>query len=112
MAKLKKAVLNFKPSGSSDVTEYKLYIEESPTEVTYSSQSIDLGYPLIESDGYIKIDLSTLPNMTTKDGIYNLGISSIDDAGNESSIMTIGLENVPLDFVAPDPPLEAFVTFI
>ena len=48
------------------------------------------------------IDLSTLDGMTTKDGTYNIGITAIDDAGNESSMSIV--EGVALDFVAPDPP--------
>jgi len=40
--------------------------------------------------------------MTTLDSIYNIGVVSVDDAGNESSFSL--LDNVPLDFTAPDPP--------
>lgn len=95
MSQVKIVTITFPPSGSPDVAGYKLYMEESPTQVGYGSQSWDLGP---DTD----IDLSTLAGMTTKDGIYNLGVVAIDGAGNESS-MSI-LEGVVLDFVAPDPP--------
>ena len=94
-------MLKFKASDSPDVVNYKLYIEETPNPVTYDSENVDLGN-VANADGYIVVDLSTFPELTTKDGTYNLGVTAIDDAGNESSMSKA--DNVPLDFVAPDPP--------
>ena len=93
--------LKFKASPSPDVVSYKMYIEESPTEVTYDSESIDLGNP-VNPDGYVEVDLTKISELTTKDGKYNIGIVSVDEAGNESSMSKAA--DVPLDFVAPDPP--------
>lgn len=101
MAKVKSVTLSFPASGSTDVVSYKLYMEEAPNSVTDSSQFFDLGLNT-------SIDLSTLPGMTTNDGIYNLGVSAVDDAGNESG-MTL-LNDVALDFVAPDAPGALTIT--
>ena len=95
MAKVKDMILTFPPSGSSDVVGYKLYVQEAPDPVGYDSDFYELG-------NVTQIDIATLPGMTTKDGVYNIGVTAVDDAGNESSFSTI--DNVPLDFVAPDPP--------
>jgi len=100
MSQLKGAKLKFAASGSPDVIGYKLYIELSPNQVTYNSQAFDLGNNVI--DGYVETDLADIEGMTTLDGVYNIGVTAIDDAGNESC-MTM-LDNVPLDFLAPDPP--------
>ena len=97
MAKVKSAILKFDPSDSPDVVGYKLYMEQSPLVVSYDSQSYDLG-------NNTEVDLSTIPDMTTRDGVYNLGISAVDDAGNESSMSL--MNDVPLDFLAPNPPGE------
>lgn len=97
MAKVKDVNLSFPGSGSPDVVGYKLYIETAPNPITYDSPSFDLG-------NNTSIDLSTLPGMTSQDGVYNLGITAVDDAGNESSFSLIN--DVPLDFAAPDPPGE------
>lgn len=91
---VKKTTLRFEPSTSPDVTGYMLYIEEAPTPVDYDSEAVDLG-------DRQEIDLSTL-QLNTKDGVYNLGIAAYDEVGNLSSLSII--ENVALDFVAPDPP--------
>lgn len=97
MAKVKDVNLSFPGSGSPDVVGYKLYIEAVPAPITYDSQSYDLG-------NSTSVDMSTLPGMTSQDGVYNLGITAVDDAGNESSFSLIN--DVPLDFAAPDPPGE------
>jgi len=96
MALVKKAMLSFPASDSPDVVGYKLYMETAPTEVTYESPVFDLG------NNTTNIDLSELPGMTTTDGVYNLGVVAVDDAGNESSMSLAA--NIPLDFLAPDSP--------
>jgi hypothetical protein len=93
--KVKKLVISFPASPSPDVVGYKLYVEEAPNPVTYDSQAVDLGNQTI-------VDLSSLPGMTTKDGVYNLGLVAVDDGENESSMSVV--EGVHLDFLAPDPP--------
>lgn len=106
MAQVGKALIKFAPSGSADVTGYKLYLEADPNPVTYSSPSFDLGNPA-PVDGMIEVDIATLPGMTSYDGIYNIGVVAVDDAGNESS-MSIK-DGVTLDFVAPDPPGDIII---
>lgn len=98
---VKNVNLSFSPSGSPDVVGYKMYIEEAPNEVSYDSESFDLGMNT-------NINIADLANITTKDGIYNIGITAIDDAGNESSMSKMG--EVPLDFISPDPPGEIIIT--
>jgi len=100
MAEVKSMFLRFAPSGSPDVVTNKMYMEEVPAVVTYDSTSFDVGNSL-NADGLIEVDISLLPGMTTRDGIYNVGVAAVDDRGNEAS-MTL-LNDVPFDFVAPDP---------
>ena len=95
--------LKFKASDSPDVVTYKLYVEEAPADVTYNSENMGLGND-VNTEGYIIVDMSKLQPLVTKDGIYNIGITAVDDAGNESSMAKAS--NVPLDFVAPNPPTD------
>lgn len=101
MAKVQSVNLSFPPSDSPDVEGYKLYLEEAPAEVNYDSLSFDLG-------NNTSIDLATLDGMTTRDGLYNIGITAVDEAGNESSMSLIS--DVPLDFEAPNPPGAILIT--
>lgn len=95
MALVNKMIMRFGASDSPDVIGYKLYIEAAPNEVTYDSESFDLGLAT-------EVNLATLPGMGTKDGVYNVGITAVDDAGNESAMSRV--DNVPFDFAAPNPP--------
>ena len=98
---VKDVTLSFPASGSPDVASYNMYVEEAPNAVAYDSEKFDLG-------NNTTIDLATLTGMTTKDGVYNLGITAVDDAGNESSMSVIA--DVALDFVEPDPPGAITIT--
>jgi len=100
MAKVETMFLRFAPSGSPDVVTNKMYMEESPVPVSYDSPSFDIGN-VLNVDGLVEVDLALLPGMTTRDGVYNVGVAAVDDRGNEAS-MTL-LNDVPFDFVAPDP---------
>lgn len=95
MSMIKSKTLSFAPSDSPDVVGYKLYIEEAPNPVSYSSQAFDLG-------NNTEVDLISLPGMADIDSVYNMGVAAVDDAGNESEMSLIN--DVPLDFVAPNPP--------
>ena len=102
MAIVKSVTMKFPASGSADVVGYVLYMEESPNPVTVESEKYDIGNDVTE--GIVSVDLSTLPEMTTRDGVYNFGVAAVDDAENESSLTLIN--NIAIDFIAPDPPGE------
>lgn len=94
MAKIKTKTLTFPGSGSPDVVGYKLYFETAPAAVTYDSASVNLG-----SNSVV---LNTVPGLEGLDNVFNIGVSAVDDAGNESDMSV--LANVPLDFAAPAAP--------
>ena len=96
---------------TSEIAGYKLYMvtNDKPMERDFEgnvpdAQVFDLGKPA-DVSGKCETNLAGLMNMTTNDGIYNLGIATIDNDGNESSFYL--MSDVPLDFVAPDAPSSA-----
>lgn len=97
------------PSLAPDVVGYKLYMVPNtspllrdPSGDVLGAQVFDLGNPAPDGNNKLWFDLEVLPNMTSNDGVYNLGISAVDGAGNESSFLE--LLDITLDFVAPDAP--------
>lgn len=100
MSKIKETWLRFPPSDSPDVVTNKLYLEVTPQGVTEDSPSFDIGNNL-NDDGLVEVNLATVSGMTTLDGVYNIGVAAVDDRGNEAS-MTLA-NDVPLDFLAPNP---------
>jgi hypothetical protein len=107
------AFIKFKPSGSQDVVSYTLYHRPDEANVPLtkdnSNLAIGLGNPAADADGFIKIELNAIPELTDLEGTYDLGIAAVDDAGNISPLLTSGLVDVSLDFLAPSPPSEASV---
>ena len=109
MAIVKETWLRWPISGSPDVVTHKLYLELAPGIIITNpedpnlSPSHDIGNNVVDFDGapHGEIDLAVVPGMTTLDGRYNIGVACVDDRGNEASPSL--LDDVPLDFTAPDP---------
>jgi len=95
MSKIKDVTLTFPEVNAPDLVGYKLYFQETPAPVSYNSQFIDLGKNN-------SVNINTLDPLKNVDGVFNLGVTAVDDAGNESDMTTVS--GVPLDFIAPDAP--------
>ena len=107
------AMLKFRPSASQDVESYRLYLkpDEPNVQLTKDNAVIqtNLGNPAPDTDGFIKVNMQTIPDLENLDGMYDLGVAAIDDAGNASPLLLQGLADISLDFLAPSPPSEASV---
>ena len=107
------ANLKFKPSGSPDVVGYNLYYKAHEDAIPLSADNsvavIDLGKPAPAGDGFIHVELNAIAELSGMDGLYDLGVAAVDDAGNVSPLLVQGLANISLDFLAPSPPSEASV---
>jgi hypothetical protein len=90
------------------VTGYRLYWSPAETPVDYTSPNHDFVAADLPDDpnspGKKILDLTGVDAMQTLDGTYNLGLTAIDDAGNESGMSV--LSGIGLDFVAPAPPTD------
>lgn len=100
MARVGTREFYWEASAAADVTGYRVYVEPETNPVTHNSPHIDVGDTL-------SVDLGGLANsgftpLVDADGVYNLGVSALDDMGNESDIAVAA--SVPLDFVPPLPP--------
>lgn len=99
MAKISGKKLSFPGSGSPDVVGYKIYYTLTGGTLDYDAPFADIGLNLeVNLEDYFGI----------ADGRFDLGVVAVDDAGNESD-MSIVLD-VPLDFIAPDPPGEISIS--
>lgn len=99
----------FYKSASPDVVKYELYMVDKgvPLErlddgTVAGATVFDLGLPVADGNNKMWVELEELKGITDKDGVFDFGVSAIDDAGNPSSFLEI--TNVSLDFVAPDAP--------
>jgi len=94
MAKLKKRILRWHASSSPQVIGYKLYWSEGD-DVNYDSHQALLGNvtEIVLPDG--------VDSFKPSDGQIKFGITSIDELGNESDMMTL---KAPYQFSVPKAP--------
>lgn len=95
MSKLASNKVGWNRSSADDVVGYRLRMAPVPSEVTYDTPSFDVG-------DVTEFDFSTDTDFDGFDGVFNLGLTAVDDGGNESDITK--LDNYPLDLVPPDAP--------
>ena len=105
MARVGEKFLYWDASTASDVVGYRVYAADSSEILDYDTPYVDVG-------NVTMVNLGELANegfapLMDADGMFDLGISALDDMGNESHITVV--ENVPLDFVPPAAPTNPYV---
>lgn len=93
--------ISWTASPSTDVVGYKIYYVPEGEELNYGSPSVTVG------DVNSVLIPSQTPNFPLIDDNYIIGLSALDDSGNESDIIS---KTVPFDLVAPDAPSDLAVT--
>jgi len=93
MAKIAQKTLSWGASSDADVIGYRLRWAIPPALIDYTTPSFDVG----------KVTQVALPvtGMPLIDGQLTMGLTAVDDVGNESDIATL---TAPFDLVAPAPP--------
>ncbi len=94
MALINTLKLTFTEGGSPDRVLSRLRVGLAGDAVDYTTPAVDIAGPTTD------IDLSTL--MPDADGVYDLYITDVDNAGNESDFLVIS--GVTVDFLAPNAP--------
>jgi hypothetical protein len=96
MAKIINKKLTWTASDSTDVVGHNVYIRTGINTLTYDDLKLYVVMPTVEvslPDGF--------PGFPLFDGDFMIGISAVDDWGNESDIVSIAR---PFDFIAPNVP--------
>lgn len=94
MANIKRKVLNIQPSTSPDVTAYRIRVVPAGEPVNYDTPNFQTVNQAV--------DVSTIPALSDANGLYDFYVSAVDQAGNESDMLSV--KNVIIDFLAPSPP--------
>lgn len=95
MALVKSYAITWTASSSPDVVGYKVYYVPEGEELNYGSPSITVG-----NVASVTIPADA-PEFPLVDGVYTIGLTSVDDVGNESDMIS---KTVPFDLVAPEAP--------
>ena len=96
MAKVTKKKIKFVPSASEDVVAHRIYVAPDPDELTFASPMVEVTMPDTEV-----IVPDEFPGFPLRDVEYKIGVTAVDDIGNESDMTIV---QAPFDFSAPDAP--------
>lgn len=101
MAKVISKRISWTAATTPDIVAHRVYVEPEGTLIDYNSFNTTVDMP--------KTDIvvpGEFPGWPMEEGNYGVGISSVDDMGNESDITII---SSPFDFSAPDAPTGVVV---
>lgn len=102
MAKVLNKTFSWTVSNSPDVVGHNVYVKTGTVAPTYTDLKQYYALPVASvnlPDGFTGFPLF--------DGDYMIGVSAVDDWGNESDIVSI---KSPFDFIAPNAPTNLKVT--
>jgi Tfp pilus assembly protein PilZ len=99
MGKIRNKKLRWEPAAGEEATKYKLYWSENGT-VDYSSNFAEVG---VVTQVILPDDIPSFPRMA---GNLELGITAVNQAGNESDITKI---SAYFDFTVPEAPKSLVV---
>lgn len=98
MAKVKTATLTFDEADLTDVVSFRVYYSQGDAGVSYKSPFITI--PVVAGQTEYPVEFPTTVPVT--DGQWNLGVSALDDMGNESDMDAI---SPFFDFIPPAKPV-------
>lgn len=96
MSKLAPNQVGWTPPSAADLDHYELRVVAAGAALDYTVPGITVAK---DATSY---DFATNPDYAGKQGEFDVGLSAVDVAGNESDITV--LKAVPIDFVPPDAP--------
>lgn len=95
MARIKKKTLSWEPPVDIDVVGFKLYVVPEGSQIDPASTP----FIQVPADTLTVLLPDDFPDGTFDQDInYTIGISTVDDVGNEGDIVTVAN---PFDFIAP-----------
>ena len=85
-----------------DIIAHKVYVAKEADVLDYASPNVQVTMPQTE----IILPDAYPPGTFDEDVNYQVGISAVDDVGNESNIVIV---TAPFDFIAPGAPSNIVV---
>lgn len=106
MAKVTTPKLRFKHSGN-DAAGVRVRLSAAESDPSYDTPYDQVAMPAQDPDGFRRIALTDLPKIAGKEGTYDVDVTVVDAAGNESDFLQINSAN--FDLSPPEAPTEGSV---
>lgn len=108
MSQIKALVIRFTQSPSSDVVANRIRIHPANSVPDYSTPFDEIRpVPQVDADGFTRIPLANVPKAAGLEGSYDVAITAVDGAGNESDFLDI--DNATFDLDPPAAPTAGSV---
>ena len=105
MSTITPLIAAFKQSDSPDTEANRIRIVTTGTPLSYELPFDEIKpVPVADADGLTRIDLSKLSGAAGLDGIFDVGITAVDERGQESPFLVLAEGN--FDFSPPNAPTE------
>lgn len=107
MSHIKELVLRFKQATAPDVVKNRVYVHGPNLPFDPTAPFDEFAKPAADADGFTRVPLANLPKLVGLEGQYDLDVTAIDAAGNESDPLEI--DNQTFDLSPPDAPTDGAV---
>jgi hypothetical protein len=107
MSQVHDLVIKFKQSTSADVVANRIRIRPANTAAVYDSPFQDVTKPTPDADGFTRIPMSSITAAKNLEGKYDVHITALDAAKNESDFLEI--DNQTFDLSPPLAPTAGSV---
>lgn len=102
MAQVKELTLRFR--NPSDAVQNNIRIRPAGTAAAYDTPVDTLQAPTPSADGFSRIPLADIPQAAGLEGQYDIHVTALDAAGNESDFLEI--DNQTFDISPPAAPTD------
>lgn len=102
MPRIKELVLRFR--NPPDAVRNAVRIRPANTPAAYDAPVDTLTAPTADADGYSRIPLANIPQAKDLEGTYDIHVTALDAAGNESDFLEI--DNQTFDISPPEAPTD------
>lgn len=104
MAQVRQVVIKFKQSVAPDVVANNVRIRPANSVAAYDTPVDTVPAPVPGEDGYCRIPLSAISQAQGLEGRYDVHLTAVDGAGNESDFLEI--DNQVFDLSPPAAPTD------
>lgn len=107
MAFINVPVIKFKQSTAADVVKNRVYVHAPNTPFSKSNPFVDIPKPAPDADGYTRISISLVSQLSGVEGFRDIDVTALDAVGNESD--PLELDNQLFDLQPPAAPTDGSI---
>jgi hypothetical protein len=106
MARIKELTLRFR--NPADAVRNAIRVRPANTPAAYDAPVDTLTAPTPDADGYSRIPLANIPQAAGLEGTYDIHVTALDAAGNESDFLEV--DNQVFDLSPPEAPTDGSIS--